>query len=286
MRSKAQQLRGKLKRGTVVLVGAHDGITAKLVAKAGFDGVWASGFEISSAHGVPDASILSMEESLASAKAIASSVPIPMIADCDSGYGTVENTAKMTKAYEAIGAAGICIEDNPFPKRNSFYPGKRKLVSPEEHAARIAAAKGAQKSKHFMVIARTEAFIAGLGLKEALKRAYCYEEAGADAILVHSKAKTPDEIFSFAKGYGGSLPLVCVPTSYNRTNVKQLADGGYRMVIYANYVLRTAVAAIIKNLEILKQENSAYPLEGSIVPMGKINELVGYAPLKHLKSGG
>src|SRR3989344_8007588 len=182
----------------VELIGAHSGLSAKLGEEAGFHGIWASGFEISASYAVPDANILTMTENLEVAKAINKAVNIPVICDCDNGFGNAINTIRMVEEYESAGIAGVCIEDAVFPKRCSFYETvKRELATVEEHVGKVIAAKNVQKEKDFFLIARTEAFIAGWGLEEALKRATNYAEAGADAILVHSKSKTSDEIKKF-----------------------------------------------------------------------------------------
>src|SRR5215510_1232030 len=113
----------------IVIAGAHDGLSARLVEEAGFDGVWASGFEISASHGVPDASILTMTETLAAARVMNEATTIPVIADCDTGFGNAINAIRTVQAFEAAGIAGLCLEDNIYPKRCSFYPGvKRQLA--------------------------------------------------------------------------------------------------------------------------------------------------------------
>src|SRR5262245_29386603 len=214
MHSTASRLREALRENRPLLVtGAHSALSARLVERAGFDGVWASGFEISATFAIPDANILTMSENLEVAKAMVEAVSIPVVADCDNGYGNAVNVVRTVQEYEKAGIAAICIEDNIFPKRCSFYAGvKRELATVEEHAGKIRAAKDAQRSRDFVVIARTEALIAGWGMEEALKRARAYAEAGADAILIHSKAKTPDELWEFARHWQSDVPLVSVPT--------------------------------------------------------------------------
>src|SRR5256885_16817381 len=159
----------------IVLAGAHDALTARLVQEAGFEGVWASGFEISASHGVPDASILTMSEMLQASQRMADAVGIPVVADCDTGFGNAINAIRTVAAFERAGVAGICIEDNVFPKRCSFYPGvKRALTDVDEQALKICAAIGARATTDFVVVARTEALIAGWGLDEALQRGRAY----------------------------------------------------------------------------------------------------------------
>src|SRR3989475_4391058 len=154
----------------IVIAGAHGGLSARLVEEAGFDGVWASGFEISASHGVPDASLLTMTETLEAARVMNDAVSLPVVADCDTGFGNSINTIRTVRAFEAAGIAGLCIEDNIYPKRCSFYPGvKRLLADTDEQALKISAACDAG-SRDVVIIARTEALIAGWGLEEALRR--------------------------------------------------------------------------------------------------------------------
>lgn len=175
------------KDGVIQIVGAHDGLSAKLVERNGFDGVWASGFEISTSYGVPDANILTMSQFLERACEMNDAVAIPVIADCDTGFGNSNNVIYLVKKYESAGIAAITIEDKKFPKVNSYIPGRQELAPVAEFVGKILAAKNAQRTKDFMVIARVEALIAGVGEKEALKRASAYANAGADAIFIHSK---------------------------------------------------------------------------------------------------
>ncbi|MEO6595105.1 MAG: isocitrate lyase/PEP mutase family protein, partial [Planctomycetota bacterium] len=179
------------KKPQLLVIGAHSGLSARLGERAGFDAIWASGFEISASHGVPDANILDMSEQLAAASHINEAVSIPVIADCDNGYGNAINAAVTARKFARAGIAAICIEDNDFPKRCSFYSdARRRLVSAKEHALKVAACKHSTHGELF-VIARTEALIAGLGLDCAMERLEAYAEAGADAVLIHSKQKTP-----------------------------------------------------------------------------------------------
>src|SRR5215475_12509678 len=209
-------LRRLLERpGVVVAAGAHDALSAKLAEEAGFDAVWASGFGMSAVQAVPDANILTLTETLEAVRRICDAVTIPVVADCDNGYGNAINVMRTASEFERAGAAGICIEDNEFPKRCSFYAGvRRDLVAVEEHARKVEAATAARRDPRFLVIARTEALIVGLGVDEALGRAHAYADAGADAILVHSKASEFNELRDFARAWNRSVPLAAVPTTY------------------------------------------------------------------------
>lgn len=227
---KTRKLRELLESNEVIRVmGAHNGLSAKLAEQAGFDAIWASGLEISATYAVPDANILTMTENLQAAVVLNQATSIPIICDCDSGYGNVNNVIRMVKEYERNGIAGICMEDKQFPKLNSFINGSQKLTPINEFTGKIRAAKDTQKNPDFVVIARIEALIAGHGMEEALERAFAYEAAGADAILIHSKMKEPDEIQQFVQSFKGSVPIVIVPTTYPNITVNELKELGINL---------------------------------------------------------
>src|SRR5919109_966654 len=231
----ASKLRAALKRpGALKVVGAHDALSARLIEQAGFDGVWASGFAISaSLKCIPDASFITSSEQLEIERNIAEAVNIPVIADCDTGYGNALNVMRTVTERERAGVAAICIEDNVYPKRCSFYAGvRRELIPIEEHCGKIKAAKSAQTVRDFVIIARTEALIAGWGREEALKRAHAYADAGADAVLIHSKSPTFDELRAVAKAWSGRVPLVVVPTIFDGVTAAELEEAGFKIVIY------------------------------------------------------
>ena len=255
--SKCEILRKKLEGNSIIKVGgAFDAMSAKLVENSGFDAVWAGSFAISAVHALPDASILTMTEFFDVASNMSSTCEIPIIADCDTGYGGPSNVRHMVRKYENAGISSICIEDKTFPKQNSLLEnGKNDLLSEKEFVAKILAAKEARSDKNFIIIARVEALISGAGMNEALKRATAYENAGADAILIHSKQNTPDEIFEFADSWKGSAPIVVVPTTYDSVKISELESHKIKMVIYANQTLRVTHMAMTKLLkELVKAE--------------------------------
>lgn len=279
--TKARKLRKLLNGDKLVLVaGAHDGLSAKLAQKNGFHAIWASGLGISAVHTVPDASILTMTEFLQAAIVMNESCDLPVIADCDSGYGNVHNVVRMVEKYEAGGIAGVCIEDKVFPKLNSFDSGSQKLVSIEEFCAKIRAAKATQKDPDFVVIARVEALIAGLGQDEAYQRAKAYSEAGADAILIHSKQKTPNEIIEFLNRWDIDIPIVVVPTKYPNITFEELEKLGVRMSVYANQALRVTASAIDQVYKRIMQEGSTKSIESEIASVEEIFELQGVPNMK------
>ena len=273
--SKSDILRNELESKSILKVGgAFDAMSAKLVENSGFDAIWAGSFGISATHALPDASILTMTEFLNVASNMEDACDIPIIADCDTGFGGPSNVTHMVKKYEKTGVAAVCIEDKTFPKQNSFLENSKQELLPEkEFVAKIIAAKEAKENSNFMIIGRTEALISGLGMKDAIKRANAYEKAGADAILIHSKQDTPEEIFEFSESWGGTLPLVVVPTSFPTVKLDELVSHKIKMVIYANQTLRATHAIISKVLEQLKNSASINDLSIDMTSMQEIFQL-------------
>jgi len=254
--------------------GAFDAMSAKLVEISGFDAIWAGSFAISATHALPDASIMTMTEFLAVARNMVESCKIPIIADCDTGFGGPSNVSHMIKKYESSGIAGVSIEDKIFPKQNSLLAdGKQELISEKEFVAKIIAAREAKQNGDFMIIARTEALIAGMGIQEALKRAHAYEGAGANAILIHSKKNNPDEVFEFSDKWDGSIPLVVVPTSYPSVGLDELIEHKIKMVIYANQSLRVAHIAMSRVLNQINQANKLTDIREEMSTMEEIFHL-------------
>jgi phosphoenolpyruvate phosphomutase len=264
----------------LLAIGAHDGLGGRLGERAGFDAVWASGFEISAAHGLPDANILDMSAQLAATARIVEAVTVPVIADCDNGYGNAVNAAYTAEKFARGGAAGICIEDNVFPKQCSFYGDERReLVPAREHALKVAACKDRTAGGLF-VIARTEALIAGRSMAEALDRGNAYADAGADAVLVHSREKSPAQVLEFAARWKRATPLVAVPTTYNTITAADLGAAGFRLVIFANHGLRSAIKAMQQAFAKLLAAGRACALEDDIVSLKAVFDLVGLKDLE------
>ncbi len=274
----ATRLREMLRRpGIIKAVGAHDALSAKLIERAGFDAVWASGFAISaSLKCIPDASFIDSSEQLGVERRMAEAITIPIIADCDTGYGNALNVMRTVNDRERAGVAAICIEDNVYPKRCSFYAGvRRELIPVDEHCSKIKAAKAAQTVPDFVVIARTEALIAGWGQEEALTRAEAYAEAGADAVLIHSKSPTFDELKTVAKAWSGRVPLVVVPTIFDGVTAEELEDGGFKIVIYANQMVRASIRAMRDALTVIKKDTRPGSVNDQIVKLKEVYEVVG-----------
>ena len=257
----------------------------ELVEIQNFDAIWAGSFAISATHALPDASILTMTEFLHVSQNMTEACNIPVIADCDTGFGGPGNVSHLVKKYEKAGVAGICIEDKTFPKENSLLEkSNQNLISEKDFVAKIIAAREAKENNNFLLIARTEALIAEKGMEEAKKRATAYEKAGADAILIHSKKKSPDEVFEFAESWKGSIPLVVVPTTYPTVKVDELISHKIKMVIYANQTLRSAYSTMMDTLKKI-QNDELENLEEEIVPMEKIFELQKMYDIKNEEKG-
>ncbi|HET9491941.1 MAG TPA: isocitrate lyase/phosphoenolpyruvate mutase family protein [Methylomirabilota bacterium] len=285
--SKAAHLRALLARpGLVSAVGAHDALSARLIEAAGFPIVWSSSFTVSAAQrAMPDVNLLTMTETLEAARHLNNAVAVPVIADCDNGYGNAVNVVRTVEEYERAGIAGLCLEDNIFPKTCSLYPGvRRELASVEEHAGKIRAAKRAQRDPATLVIARTEALIAGWGQQEAQRRARAYAEAGADMILVHSKAPTAAEVLEFMRHWDRPTPIVVVPTLYPTVRWEELEQAGVKLVIWANQVLRASVKGMQDTLTVLGRERRLDALAPHIVTLEEIYRHVGVEDFKRIEN--
>lgn len=257
-------------KSLVKIVGAHNGLSARLAEEAKFDGVWASSLEISATYALPDANILTMSQYLQAADIMNCATNIPVIADCNEGYGGVNNIIHTVREYERHGIAGICIEDKVFPKINSFSNQKQKLVSIEEFAEKVYAAKKNQTDPDFVVIARVEALIAGKGVEEAIQRAIAYEKAGADAILIHSKAKTSEEISQFMKYWNHKKPIIAIPTTYPTTPSKDLERMGIKVLIYANQGLRSYIKSLKETFQELSSSGELINIENKIASLDEV----------------
>lgn len=278
--TKASKLRALLARpNAAIAIGTHDALSARLAEEAGFPLVWASSFTVAAAQrAMPDVNLLTMTENLEAARHMNDAVGVPVIADCDNGYGNAVNVIRTVEEYERAGIAGISIEDNVFPKRSSLYTDVRRELAPaEEHSGKIRAAKRAQRSADFVVIARTEALIAGYGLVEALARARAYAEAGADMILLHHKGPTADEVFQFMRRWDLATPIVVVPTLYPSVRAEDLEAAGVKIVIFANHLLRAAVKAMREALSVLADARNLEAAASHVVPLEDIFQLVELA---------
>ena len=256
----------------LAVMSAHSPLSAKLAAEAGFEAVWASGFELAALYGVPDAGVVSASEHLDMTRRMAALENSPcVIADLDTGFGNALNAAHAVRDYARAGAAAVVIEDKVFPKMTSLRPGGRQdLIRVEEYVGKLGAALDA-RTDDMLVIGRTEALIAGLGVAAALDRAEAYAESGADMILVHSKAPDPSQIMAVIDGWSGRVPLVIVPTAFPAFGITEAAaTGKVGLVLFANHAIRASVQAMRDIFARVLRDGSGLSVEDAIATVAEI----------------
>ena len=243
-----------------------------------FDGMWSSSLTDSATKGKPDNSSVDYSSRISSLRDIMDVTTKPLVFDADNG-GQVEHLSFLVKSLERSGVSAIIMEDKIGLKKNSLFKNQKgtKQDKPELFAKKINQICKTRQSKDFLVIARIESFIVGKGLNDALNRAEIYSKAGADAILIHSKEKTPAEIFSFAKEFKKSknfIPLVSVPSTYSKVYEKDLIKNGFKLVIYANQLLRAAYPAMQFTAKKILENGRAFEVEKKIIPIKEIINLI------------
>ncbi|ARJ49226.1 phosphoenolpyruvate mutase [Candidatus Pelagibacter sp. RS40] len=246
--------------------------------KVEFDGMWSSSLTDSATKGLPDNSSLSFSARISSLNDIMDVTTKPLVFDADNG-GQIEHLPFLVRSLERSGVSAIIMEDKVGLKKNSLFKNQSdtKQDKPQLFAKKIKKICGSRRSQDFMVIARIESFIVGKGLKDALNRAEIYSKAGADAILIHSKEKTPAEIFSFAKEFRKSknfIPLVSVPSTYSKVYEKDLIKNGFKLVIYANQLLRSAYPAMQNTAKTILKNRRAFEADKKIIPIKEIINLI------------
>lgn len=278
---KTTQLRNMINsKHLELLMEAHHALSAKIVEEAGFKGIWASGLSMSAALGVRDNNEASWTQVLEVLEFMSDATSIPILLDGDTGYGNFNNARRLVKKLELRKIAGVCIEDKLFPKTNSFIKGEAQpLADIDEFCHKIKAMKDIQTDDDFVVISRVEAFIAGWGLKEALRRAEAYRQAGSDAILIHSKKSDITEIEAFMKEWGGRHPVVVVPTKFYQVPTGKFRELGISMAIWANHNLRTSISAMQKTTKQIFNDESLINVEKHIAPVEEVFRLQGAGEL-------
>ena len=274
---KTSQLKSLLHSGqTEFILEAHNGLAAKIVEEAGFKGIWGSGLALSAQHAVRDNNELSWTQVVNILEFMSDATTIPILLDGDTGYGDFNNMRRLVRKLEQRDIAGVCIEDKLFPKTNSFIQGEQQeLEDIETFCGKIQAGKDAQADEDFCIVARVEAFIAGWGLAEALKRGEAYRRAGADAILIHSKLARPDEILAFAQEWDNRCPLVIVPTKYYSTPTEVFRQHRISLVIWANHLIRANIAAMQATARSIFESESLVDVEGRVATVPEIFRLQG-----------
>ena len=274
-------------KNIVRILESHNSLTGLMIDKINiienkkiieFDGMWSSSLTDSATKGLPDNSSLSFSARIASLNDIMNVTSKPLVFDADNG-GQIEHLPFLVRSLERSGASAIIMEDKVGLKKNSLFKDQKgtKQDKPQVFAKKIKKICKSRKNNDFMVIARIESFIVGKGLNDALKRAEIYSKAGVDAILIHSKEKTPTEIFSFAKAFKKSknfVPLVSVPSTYSKVYEKDLIKYGFKLVIYANQLLRAAYPAMQNTAKIILKNKRAFEADKNIIPIKDIINLI------------
>ncbi|WP_439815899.1 phosphoenolpyruvate mutase [Zavarzinia sp. CC-PAN008] len=254
---------------------AHSGLSAKIVEEAGFAGIWASGLSMSAMLGLRDNNEASWTQVLDMLEYMADATSLPILVDGDTGYGNFNNVRRLVRKLGERGIAGVCIEDKLFPKTNSFIGEAQPLADIEEFCGRIRAGKDAQTDDDFSIVARVEALISGHSMDEALRRAEAYHQAGADAILIHSKKAHAGEIIGFMERWGDRAPVVIVPTMYHATPADVFRKAGIAMVIWANHLIRSSITAMREAARQIRDSESLGAVEGRVASVHDIFALMG-----------
>ena len=243
-----------------------------------FDGMWSSSLTDSATKGKPDNSSLDFSARISSLNDMMDVTSKPLVFDADNG-GQIEHLPFLIRSLERAGTSAIIIEDKIGLKKNSLFKNQKgtKQDKPKLFAKKIIKICDSRQSKDFMVIARIESLIVGKSLDDALQRAEIYSKAGVDAILIHSKEKTPNEIFAFAKKFKKSknfVPLVSVPSTYSKVYEKDLIKNGFKLVIYANQLLRAAYPAMRDAAKTILENSRAFEIDKKIIPIKEIINLI------------
>jgi len=267
---------------------AHSGLTGLIVEHASakndngmseeFDGIWVSSLTDSTAKGKPDIELIDSSSRIQTIEHILEVTTKPIMVDGDSG-GLAGHFTYIVKTLERLGVSAIIIEDKIGIKRNSLFgievPQTQDSI--ENFSNKISQGKKAQVTEDFMIIARIESLILKKGIWDALLRARAYIEAGADAIMIHSKEKESDEIIEFCKEYAkieNKVFLITVPSTYNKITEKELIEAGVNLVIYANHLLRSAYPAMMKTAEIILKHGRSLEADKFCMPIKDILELI------------
>jgi methylisocitrate lyase len=275
--SKSKRLRELIAKGAVMMPGVPNAAMARQVERAGFDAVYVSGAGMANATaGVPDIGLLTMTEVVTLAGYVANAVTIPAIVDADTGFGGAENVGRTIRELEAVGVAGCHIEDQEFPKRCGHLAGKS-LVDLEEMVGKIKAAVASRRDPNFMIIARTDAR-AVEDFDRAVERAGEYLAAGVDAIFPEA-LQSAEEFRDFAKEI--DLPLLANMTEFGKSPLltfQQLADFGYRMVIFPQSAFRVSMKASEKFFAALKKTGTQSDWIERMQTRQELYDLLDYDP--------
>jgi phosphoenolpyruvate mutase len=243
-----------------------------------FDGIWSSSLTDSTLRGKPDNQSVDYSQRIYSLNDTIDTSLKPIIFDGDNG-GRIEHLGYLVKNLEKIGVSALVLEDKKGIKINSLFQDQSKSFqeSIKEFSKKIKIAVNSRISKDFMIIARIESLILGKTIKDAIHRAEQYSKAGADAILIHSKQNQPKEIFNFAKIFRKSKffrPMIAVPSTYSKTYENELINNGFKVVIYANHLLRASYKAMFETAEKILINERAFETEKKITSINNIISLI------------
>lgn len=243
-----------------------------------FDGMWGSSLTDSTAKGKPDIEAVDVSSRMSTLNEVLEVTTKPIIYDGDTG-GKTEHFVFTVKTLERLGVSAVIIEDKTGLKKNSLFGTEVEQTQDtiENFSLKIKAGKNAQATNDFMIIARIESLIAGQGIDDAMQRAEAFLNAGADGIMIHSREKSPDEIFEFCDRYSqlsNKKTLVVVPSSYNSVFESQLIAKGVNVVIYANQLLRSAYPAMVNTAQSILQNGRSAEVDENMMPIKQILELI------------
>ena len=243
-----------------------------------FDGMWSSSLTDSAIRGKPDNQAVDYSTRILGLNEILDVTTKPIIFDADNG-GKIEHISYLIRTLERVGISAVVIEDKVGLKRNSLFKNQVdvKQDSIENFCKKLKKAKETKISDDLFIIARIESFILGKDLKDAMRRAEAYSQAGADAILIHSKEKYPNQIFSFSKNFSKSKffkPLIAVPSTYSRTYEHELINNGFKVVIYANHFLRAIHPAILNVAKMILKNQRSFEAEKKISSINEVINLI------------
>ncbi|WP_197503109.1 isocitrate lyase/phosphoenolpyruvate mutase family protein [Mycobacterium sp. 1245111.1] len=270
-------LRARLEHGPIArFAGAYDAISTLLAEDAGFDAIWASGLCIATALGLPDTDVVSHDAYANSVRSICASTSLPVLADCNTGFGGIDSIPYVARSLARTGVAGMCIEDKKSPRVNSLVcTTGHALESPTVFAEKLRAATLGRQNSDMAIVARLESLVAGESLQSALERARCYAEAGADALIIHSASDDCGEVFDFVDELSLALPVIVIPTTYPQLSIREASQRGIAGVIYANQILRAAVLAM---RSFLRESRDADRLADCRTALCSIDEILALQP--------
>ena len=267
------------------LIEVHNGLSTIIANEARnvetglqFDGVWISSLTSTASFGLPDLDLSIIDSRLSVIEQVTRTSARPVVIDGSTG-GDASSVVYLCKGLMRFGVSAVIFEDKAYPKRNSLVGSDQQLLDPYEFCEKIAAGRDAAAKGDLMILARIESLISGEGLEDALRRAAIYVSAGAEGILIHSRAKTASEITLFARRFSTqypAVPLFCVPTTYHTERATALFASGFDAVIYANHLLRAAHAAMERACVSILTNDCSSLIEPEIASTGRIFNDVGY----------